>query len=74
MMLKQYRITTDKANVREEASTDSRVVITLDKDAVLYDDPERTADGAWLPVLLVKDGYPLETRRAWAHSSVVEAA
>ena len=60
--------------MRDEPSTKARIVTTLDNGVILHVDPDRTQDGEWLPVLLVKDGYPLETRRAWTHSSVVEAA
>ena len=50
------------ANVREEASTSSRVVITLERGQLLTTDPDRTQDGEWLPVVFV---------RGWVHTSIV---
>lgn len=60
----QYRITgTLRANVREEPSTDSRVLFQLAAGAIIHADPERIRDGEWLPVVMV---------RGWAHRSLLE--
>lgn len=60
----QYRITTTKANVRNEANVKADVVAVMSAGAILHVDPDRTPDGDWLPVMIV---------RGWIHSSVVEA-
>lgn len=64
----QWRITPPSgiktANVREEASTGSRVVAALADGTIVHVDSERTPDGDWLPVLFA---------RGWVHRSVVEA-
>lgn len=52
------------ANIREEASTASRIVVALERGQIVNIDPDRTQDGDWLPVLFA---------RGWVHSSVVEA-
>lgn len=60
----QYRITgTLRANVREEPSTDSRVLFQLAVGAIVHADPARTRDGDWLPVVMV---------RGWVHRSLLE--
>lgn len=60
----QYRITgTMRANVREEASTQSRVLFQLAPGAIIHADPDRTRDGDWLPVVMV---------RGWVNRGLLE--
>lgn len=63
-MSEQYR-TTSRANMRDEPSTKARIITTLADGVILHVDPDRTQDGEWLPVVLV---------RGWVHNSTVEAA
>ena len=65
MAEKQYRVEpaagVTVGNMREEASMDARVVVALQRGQVVSDDPERTADGDWLPVKF----------RGWMHKSIL---
>lgn len=60
----QYRITTTKANLRNEPDAKAGIVAVVEAGAIVHVDPDRTPDGEWLPVILV---------RGWVHKSVVEA-
>lgn len=63
-MTTQYRITgTLRANVREEASDKAKVLFQLAPGAIVHADPERTKDGGWLPVMLI---------RGWVHNTLLE--
>ena len=59
----QYRTVT-RANLRNEASAEAAVITTLATGTIVNVDTDRTPDGDWLPVVLV---------RGWVHQSVVEA-
>ena len=67
MAERQYRVEPAAGvavgNMREAASMEARVVVTLARGQVVSDDPERTADGDWLPVKF----------RGWMHTSILEA-
>jgi hypothetical protein len=60
----QYRVTTTKANLRNESHVMAGIVSVLEAGAIVHIDTDRTPDGDWLPVVLV---------RGWVHQSVVEA-
>ena len=60
---KQFRVTASNANYRNEASLKAPVIAVLRNGTILHIDYDRTQDGEWLPVSLV---------RGWIHTSVVE--
>ncbi len=59
----QYRATSN-ANIRDEPDAKASVAAVVGAGAIVHVDPDRTPDGEWLPVILV---------RGWVHKSVVEA-
>jgi hypothetical protein len=60
---KQFRVSATNANYRSEASIKAPIIAVLRSGTILHIDYDRTQDGEWLPVSLV---------RGWIHTSVVE--
>lgn len=65
MTERQYRVEPAAGvavgNMRQEASQEAMVIVQLKRGQVVSDDPERTADGDWLPVKF----------RGWMHNSIL---
>lgn len=61
-MDRQFTVTSEQANFRQEPHRDGAIITKLFEGAIVHLDPDRKPEGDWLPVLLV---------RGWMHKTVV---